>query len=340
MEKSEKNALFALGAGLVAGSLLYILSRKSHKKYSFQNRVVLITGGSRGLGLVLARQFASQGARIAICSRNEAELKKAESQIKDITSEVLTVKTDLTIQEQILHLVTRVREKWGRIDVLINNAGIIQVGPAETMTEEDFDRCLKLHFWAPFYLIREIIPEMIKRKEGKIVNISSIGGKIAVPHLLPYSVSKFALTALSEGLSAEMKQYGIGITTVCPGLMQTGSPLNAEFKGEFSKELAWFGTSNAIPGLSTDAEKAAKRILEGIRNNETEILLGITAKIGNAFHGLFPALTTELMSVVNRFLPETTGETTSKKGKEIPHDLMPKVFRENILKTADRNNGV
>src|SRR5205823_4029010 len=134
---------------------------------------------------------------------------------------------DVTHRREVTQFVRATRERFGRIDVLVNNAGTIEVGPMEVMTLDDYDRAMKTHFWGPLYMVLAVLPELRKRREGRIVNVSSIGGKISVPHLLPYCASKFALTGFSQGLRAELAKDGIVVTTVCPGLMRTGSPLNA-----------------------------------------------------------------------------------------------------------------
>src|SRR5204863_2185868 len=161
----------------------------------------------------------------------------------------------------------------GAIDVLVDNAGIIQVGPLETMTQEDFRRAMNTHFWGPLNTTLAVLPEMRRRKTGRIVNISSIGGKISIPHLVPYSASKFALVGLSEGLRAELAKDGISVTTVCPGLMTTGSPRNAFFKGQNQAEYAWFSISDALPGVAMNAEAAARAIIRACKRGDAEIVL-------------------------------------------------------------------
>ena len=131
---------------------------------------------------------------------------------------------------------------------------MIQVGPLEEMTVEDYEESMKVHFWAPFYLVEAVLPGMRQRQRGRIVNIASIGGKISVPHLLPYSASKFALVGFSEGLRAELAADRIYVTTACPGLMRTGSHVHATFKGQHKKEYTWFSIANASPLLSTSVE--------------------------------------------------------------------------------------
>ena len=131
--------------------------------------------------------------------------------------------------------------------------------PFENLDLEDFQESVDTHAWGPFHLIRAVAPEMQRRKQGRIVNISSIGGLVAVPHLLGYCMGKFALTGLSDGFRAELAKDGVHVTTVAPGLMRTGSHVNAMFRGQHRKEFAWFAISGANPLVSTTAPRAAKR---------------------------------------------------------------------------------
>ena len=172
----------------------------------------------------------------------------------------MTVQCDVTNAADVENMVNQVRGRFGKIDVLVNNAGTIQVGPLEVMKREDFEHAMKAHFWGPLNTILAVLPEMRERQDGRIVNISSIGGKIAVPHLVPYSASKFALVGLSKGLFTELRKDGIVVTTVCPGLMRTGSPRNANFKGKHRDEYAWFSISDSLPVTSIKAERAARSL--------------------------------------------------------------------------------
>src|SRR4029079_1552156 len=174
----------------LAGTLL-----KRRSRFDLEGKGVLITGGSRGLGLVLARQFADEKARVVICARDQIELDRARVDLQQQGAEVRSFPCDVTDPEAVQKMVDEI----GQIDVLVNNAGIIQVGPLDTMTAEDFRRSLKTHFWGPLNTILAVLPQMRMRKTGRIVNISSVGGKVSVPHLLPYSASKFALVGLSKG---------------------------------------------------------------------------------------------------------------------------------------------
>ena len=231
------------------------------------------------------------------------------------------------------------RDRFGRIDVLVNNAGVIQVGPVDVMTVEDYEEAMKTHFWGPLYTTLAVLPEMRRRGQGRIVNISSIGGKISVPHLVPYSASKFALTGLSEGLRAELLKDGVLVTTVCPGLMRTGSPRNALFKGQHRAEYAWFAISDSLPVTSMSAERAARQIIEATRRGSAEVILTIQAQLAVRFHGLFPGLTADLLGLVNKLLPGPGGIGRARaKGKDSQSSLAPSVLTALTERAARENN--
>jgi short-subunit dehydrogenase len=236
-------------------------------------------------------------------------------------------------------MVNVVRDHYGRVDVLVNNAGVIQVGPMEVMTIEDYEEAMKTHFWGPLYTMLAVLPEMRKRRDGRIVNISSIGGKISVPHLVPYSASKFALVGLSEGLRAELQKDGIAVTTVCPGLMRTGSPRNAYFKGQHRAEYAWFSISDALPVSSMQAERAARAIIAACKRGDAEITLSVQAQIAVRFHGLFPGLTADLLGLVNRLLPSAGGIGRLRaRGRDSQSAISPSWLTALNEAAAQRNN--
>src|SRR5204863_8081878 len=229
----------------------------------------------------------------------------------------------------------------GAIDVLVDNAGIIQVGPLETMTQEDFRRAMNTHFWGPLNTTLAVLPEMRRRKTGRIVNISSIGGRVSIPHLVPYSASKFALVGLSEGLRAELAKDNIIVTTVCPGLMRTGSPRNATFKGRHRAEYAWFSISDALPVFSIQAERAARQIVTACKRGQAELVITTQAVLAVKFRALFPEATADILALANRLLPGPGGIGRKRaKGKESESPLAPSVLTTLSDWAARRNNEV
>lgn len=339
MTPNQNNILKMIGA---AGGLM--LARSLYRRfnaYQFQGKSVLITGGSRGLGLVLARQLGREGANISICARDEQELERAREDLQQHGADVFTFKCDVTNDAEVTEMVRAVNNRFGRIDVLINNAGIIQVGPIDVMTLDDYRQVMNAHFWGPLYTILAVLPGMRERREGRIVNISSIGGKISVPHLVPYSASKFALVGLSEGLRSELRKDGIVVTTVCPGLMRTGSPRNATFKGRHEQEYAWFSISDSLPVTSISAERAASQIIDSCRNGDAELVISIQAKLAVLFHGIFPGFTADALGLINELLPAPGGiGSASAKGKESTSGWSPSWLTTLTEQAAVANNEI
>ena len=290
----------------VTGALLAARAFRRRDAIDFRGLSVVITGGSRGLGLVLARQLAAEGARLTLLARDGEELERARADVAQRGGEVYAFPCDVRERVDAQGAIERAVDHYGRIDVLINNAGVIQVGPVEHMEIEDFEDAMAVHFWGPLYTILAAVPHMRSQGTGRIVNISSIGGKVAAPHLTPYAASKFALTGLSDGMRHELAKDGIQVTTVCPGLMRTGSPPNAFFKGQHSAEYAWFAVADANPLLSTSAESAARQIIDACRHGDAELVITLRAKALVILNALFPELTSAALALGNRLLPGPT----------------------------------
>ena len=316
MIRQLKTVLYAFGGIVVAGEVARLLLRKS-RRISLEDRVVFITGGSRGLGIVLAREFARRGARVAVCARSERELERVRQEFADAGHALIAEVCDVGVRAEIARAIEAVRHQIGPIDILVNNAGTILVGPAENQDTEALEDVMRTNFWGPHYAIAAVLDQMKARRFGRIVNIASVGGKIAFPHLLPYSASKFALVGYSQGLRAELAKDNILVTTVCPGLMRTGSPRNAEFIGQSRKEYAWFTVSDSLPIASIGAKKAARRIVDACIHGDAEIHVGLAAKLGSLAQGLAPGATVEALSLVNRLMPRAvSGHPVRRKGAE------------------------
>jgi len=300
---SRLNGAALIGAAAI-GAALFAAVRRESRRISFEGKSVLIVGGSRGLGLVIARQLAREGARVSLAARNVEELERASVDLhRRGATQVGTVVCDVRKRAQVDRMVAEVAAARGGLDVLINDAGVIQVGPASHMKIEDFEDALATHFWGPLYTILAALPHLRQSASPRIVNISSIGGRVAVPHMLPYSASKFALVGLSEGLHSELAREGIRVTTVSPGLMRTGSTYNATFKGQHRLEFAWFHLADALPGLSVDVRSAARQILEACRRGDAQLVISLPARFAVVAQALFPRMMAAMMSAANRVLP-------------------------------------
>lgn len=322
MKKSS--SLFYAGqiaAGLAAAAIGYALLPKPKRA----TRVVVITGGSRGLGFALAERFGRAGDRLVLAARNEHELHQARLSLLErgmVANEddIHLVGADITDARQASGLIAETIDAFGRIDVLINNAAIIEVGPYLDQPLEAYRRAMDTNFFAALHTISAAMPHLLQSKasagrDASIVNISSIGGKIAVPHLLPYVASKFALTGFSEGLHAELRHKGVRVTTVCPGLMRSGGEAHAKFAGQVEKEKQWFQLAATTPLVASDVQHAANRIFNAVEAGRAEITISPQAWLAARFAGLCPESYQAIAGLVNEWvLPAPSDAKLASEG--------------------------
>ena len=298
--------------GIAASAVSYAFRTRTPKRTGTQ--VVLITGGSRGLGLGLAERYGRAGAKLVLAARDHDELTTARQTLLNrgavrSPDDVLLIPVDLTDPAQAASLIEHAINHFGRIDVLINNAGIIEVGPFENQPLEAFHRAMATNFFAAVHTAQSALPHMLSRRSGSIVNIASIGGKFAMPHLLPYVSSKFALVGFSQGLHAELRHKGIRVTTVCPGLMRTGGEVNAHYTGQLKKEERWFTLAARTPVIAASVQHAADKIFQAASAGRAEITITPQAWLAARVAGVAPETTQFLASLANQFLlpaPSTT----------------------------------
>lgn len=306
------------------------LDRK--RAYSYANKLVVISGGSRGLGLILARQLIRRGARVAICARDETELARAVEHLALLAErlgrgDVLGERCDIKAPAQIASFLESVRAWGGPIDVLINNAGVMTVGPVETMLSSDYDEAFDIHVRGPLALINSVLPDMRARGEGRIINIGSVGGLVALPHMAPYCASKHALVGLSNALRIELVRDNIFVTTVNPGLMRTGSHVNARFKGHHEFEQTVFSLANANPLLSVNAERAAHKILNGASKGHAQVRIGWLPFVLGLLDHLTPETTQEVMALAERLAPHPRPLiSVARSGRKSASTLSPSIL--------------
>jgi NAD(P)-dependent dehydrogenase (short-subunit alcohol dehydrogenase family) len=316
-----------LTAGALAGAAALTARRAPD---DLRGEVAIVTGASRGLGLLLARELARQGCPLVICARDAAELDRAVAQLREAGADVTAVACDVTDEATPSRLVQTALERHGRLDIVISNAGVIQVGPVHEASPEHFETALEVMALAPARLALEALPVMRGQRHGRIVTIASIGGKLSVPHLLPYSTAKFAAVGFSEGLRAELGRGPVTVTTVVPGLMRTGSHLQARFTGQAGKEFTWFALGASLPFISMDAERAARQIIGAVRRRQPEIILTAAGQVVSRVTGLAPGLTSEVLHLVQRLmLPVPAGAGSAADGEGTPgQDLDPAFSRK------------
>lgn len=323
-------ALALLGAGAwVAG--------RARRGDSLAGEVALVTGGSRGLGFVLAERLLREGCRVAICGRDPEALERARARLStNPGGEVIALRCDISDAEAVQALVEEVVERFGSLDLLVNNASIIQVAPLEALELDDFRRAIDIDFMGMVHTTLSALPHMRARGSGRIVNITSIGGKVAVPHLLPYDAAKFAAVGFSEGLRAEVARDGIRVTTIVPGLMRTGSPVHVEYRGQPGKEYVWFVLGDLLPVSAMSVDRAARRIVRAIRRGEAEVTLSWQAKLLRVAHDISPGGMSRLLSGIDRLLPDADGPGGAR-GRELRGSL-PRAVEATLDRLADRTN--
>ncbi|HEY0614702.1 MAG TPA: SDR family NAD(P)-dependent oxidoreductase [Candidatus Elarobacter sp.] len=320
MKRSGRIASFALGAAAVAAGAA-LASRRSHvvDRESLRGKVVLISGGSRGLGYALAEDLARGGARVTVAGRDGETLDRARARLAAEGLDVRTVRCDVRDAAAAETLIAHVEATSGPVDVLVNMAGVIQVGAVWDQSLDDFHESVDTHVFGPLHTMRAVLPSMRARRDGRIVNVSSIGGLIGVPHLAPYSAGKFGLTGLSQAYAAELAHDGITVTTVCPGLMRTGSPDRAIFKGRHRAEYAWFAISDANPLISCSTRHAVVRIVHAIARRQTFLAITPIARVAPVVNALFPRATNRALALAARLLPPPAEDQVTRHQGEDSH---------------------
>lgn len=263
-----------------------------------QQPVALVTGGSRGLGLLIARELVGRGYRVATCSRDLTEGQAGAQQVG-----ATAYQCDVRDRDQVERMVRQVESDLGPVEVLIAVAGVIQVGPAETMSVDDFEDAVGIMLMGPVHAAWAVLPGMRERGHGRIGIVTSVGGRVSPPHLLPYAAAKFGAVGFGEGLAAELAGTGVTATTIVPGLMRTGSHERALFTGDQAAGFAWFGPSASLPILSMSADRAARMMVNGVLRGKPVLTLSWLTHLGQRVHGLSPSLTVQLMGIGARLLP-------------------------------------
>lgn len=340
-KRRSQPSLAAAASGLAAAAIAHTALR-ALTRLDLRGRVVAITGGSRGLGLLLAEEFGRRGARVAIAARDAEALDRAAHRLRTLGIDVHATACDLGQRDAAEAFIDGVVRAFGRLDVLVNNAGVIQVAPMQDLRVEEIDEAMRSNFWSTVYTTLRALPHLTAEGSGaRIVNVVSIGGRVAVPHLLGYNASKFAQMGFSEGIQAELSRLGargVRVTTVIPGPMRTGSIYNAEFGGSPQREFGWFGLLSSIPLATIDARRAARRIVNAAREGRSEVKLGLTAHALSLAHGLAPRLTVGLLGLVNALLPPPTGVAGTLRGRDLRARSQRSLLLHLSNEAARRNN--
>jgi gluconate 5-dehydrogenase len=189
--------------------------------FSVADQVVVVSGGSRGIGRALAAGFAARGACVVICGREAATLESAAREISASKHQVQTVVCDVSKLDDVARLTATTAEKFGRIDTLVNVAGVNKRKKAETFTPEEFDFILDINLRGLFFLSQEVGKRMIAAKKGTIINIDSLNTNSPLKGVLPYAISKAGVSMMTRGMAAEWGEHGVRVNAIAPGFILT-----------------------------------------------------------------------------------------------------------------------
>ena len=280
----------------------------------------IVMGASRGLGLLLCRELLERGHTVHGCARDEDELQGAARILADAVPDGRFVPRvcDVRDEQAVSAVVREVAASPEPLEVALHVAGVIQVGHADTVTLGHFHDAVDTMLWGPVHLALAVLPIMRDAGHGRIGVVSSVGGLVAVPRLVPYSVAKFGAVGLAEGLHAELAGTGVTVTAVTPGLMRTGGHTHARFVDDAVTDYAWFAPLASLPGLSISAERAARRIVSGVLAGDPTVELTPLTIVGRRVHGLAPATTVRAMGLVSRLLPGPGGSAPEPMSTAAP----------------------
>jgi short-subunit dehydrogenase len=243
----------------------------------FKDQVALVTGASSGIGQRVAIDLAARGAIVVGCSRSLKKLQDTANELKRYSSSSTVMVCDVSAPKQVKEMVERVLSQFGRIDILINNAGF---GAYQSFAESSIDSIesmLRTNYLGTVYCTKEVLPSMIARRSGHIANISSVAGKIATPNMASYCATKFALLGLSESLYHELKSLGIHVSVICPG------PVRTKFRLLFD-DLA----PNAPAFVVLDAAAVSRAIVKAIETERFEVVMPWALAFVCFLKGLMP----------------------------------------------------
>ncbi len=257
----------------------------------------LITGSSQGIGRATAFLLAQKGYDVVLAARQSDRLEAVANDIRAQSREALAVTTDVTDFEQVNALVEKALDAYGKIDVLVNNAGICMTAPMAQTSLEDWQKILNVNLWGYIYPIHALLPHFLQRKAGTIVNVGSFGGKMPLPNMSAYCTSKYAVTGLTETLRLELEPKGIQVCGVHPSVTNSDFLERAVFRGEENADAQrarqQLGEMLKSP-LASQPEDVAQAIWNAVKHPQAEVLVGSGA-LATTIHRLAPSLSVWLM---------------------------------------------
>jgi NAD(P)-dependent dehydrogenase (short-subunit alcohol dehydrogenase family) len=289
--------------------------------------VSAVFGGSRGLGLLIAQELVGRGHRVVVLARDRAELELASARLRRIGGrQVVVLPCDVSDRHHVGAAVGWIEREVGPLHAVFAVAGVIQSGPQQATALDDYMEAVSIMTLGPVHVALTALPHLRRRGSGRIGIITSVGGEVSPPHLLPYATAKFGAVGFSDGLVSAVQGSGVTASTVVPGLMRTGAHVTAELAGQPDKEYSWFAVGASLPLVSIDAERAARRIVDGVLAGRPRITLTPLAWLAVRARGLAPGTTARLLGVADRLLPAAVGRER-RRGVDVEEDALPRKVR-------------
>jgi short-subunit dehydrogenase len=252
---------------------------------NFKDKIVLITGASSGIGEASAIQFAKKGSDIVLVARSMEKLQQVEKKISNFKTKTLVCQCDVSDKSQVKKMAQEVLEKFGRVDVLVNNAGFAIYGSISDLTTEEIESQMKTNYFGMVYCIKNFLPKMLEQKSGHIVNVASVAASFGLPGIASYCASKFAMLGFSEGLQHELKETGVGITVVSPIMVRTNFFDHSSFE-----KMPKYSPTSLSP------ETVAKTVLKAASSSRLEIIVPSIVRIAVWVKHTFPYLINPILS--------------------------------------------
>lgn len=241
---------------------------------NFKNKVVVITGAASGIGQATAKAFASEGADLVIADNNQQRLEETAKEIKAAGARVLACQVNVADKKQVEAFANQVMKERGQVDILMNNAGVGVGGALLETNIEDYEWIFSINYWGVLYGLKYFLPHMVARKYGHVVNTASGAGLCSIPAMSAYCSTKFAVVGLSETLRAEVRRYGIGVSTICPGIINTNIVAESRMHLQEGIRANHNRLVNFYRRFGWPPERVAKAILSAVRHNRSIVPVG------------------------------------------------------------------
>lgn len=295
---------------VTAGAAAAVYAWRRLPRRHTQGRTVLITGGSRGLGLELAREFLAAGARVALCARNQAELERARQRLAPAGEPVSIHVADISDPQDVDRLVSEVAERWGRLDILVNNAALFMSGPMALMRVEDYERILKVNLIGTIIVTETCRPYLERR--GGVITIVSAAGLLPAPHLAPYAVSKAGVSMYAQLLEVELADRGLETMAVYPSYMPTGVSYHADYRGAVAAEQHTVQRLMQVPFLAVDQRRGAGIIVDAWRYGRRVVIYPAVVRLSVMLTGLVPEFVLRIARRANRYYPTSRSSASGQ----------------------------